>query len=540
MWPKNWRGESWASLNQKWDLVIVGGGIVGAGILREAARLNLHALLVEQRDFAWGASSRSSKFVHGGLRYLKDLEFGMAWKSIRGRQQLLKDGQGLVEPLDFLLTRHKGGKPGLLGYKLALILYDLLAGHRDHRHYSIEQLRLLAPLLAEEGLIDSFACTEAQTDDARLTLRVLSEGLAAGGLALNYVRAETVLREAGRVVGVRLRDQIEGRTAQVNAPLVINATGAWADQLRRQAADSRLIRPLRGSHLVFAAWRLPVARVISIYHPLDQRPVTIAPWQGVTLVGSTDVDHQGSLDEEPRITPDEVAYLMAAVEYTFPGLGLTLNDVMASYAGIRPVVNTGKTDPSKESRDHVILYDHGLLTVTGGKLTTFQAVAFDVLRTVPGQAVPASIRRDAPALDPVRINLDVPEPARSRLLGRYGNQADEVVGMAQPGDLEFIPGAMVLWVELRWAARYEAVMHLEDLCLRRVSLGLLLPEGGQSLLPQIRAICQPELGWDDARWETEQSNYSALWKQHYSLPDPALIPDWRAQLREARSKPNRA
>ena len=528
MWPKDWRATTWTRLAQPWDIVIVGGGIVGDGGLRAAAQRSWRALLVEQRDFAWGTSSRSSKFVHGGLRYLKDLDFSMAWQSIRGRQALLQAGPGLVTPLDFLLTRHAGGRPGRLGYELALTLYDLFAGRRDYRRFTRAQLRRRIPDLADADLLDSFACTEAQTDDARLTLRVLSEGLAAGGLALNYVRAEAVVREAGRVVGVQLRDQIEGRTARVSAPLVVNATGAWADQLRGQRAEGRLIRPLRGSHLVFPARRLPVADVVSLAHPWDQRPVTIAPWQGVTLVGSTDVDHAGALDDEPRITPAEAAYLMAAVDRAFPALGLTPAEAQASYAGIRPVINTGKRDPSKESRDHVILYDQGLVTVTGGKLTTFQAVAEDVLRSGPGRTAPAARRSAAPALEPLRVEVDLPEPARSRLLGRYGNRAGQVVASARPGDLEFIPGTSALWVELRWAARHEAVMHLEDLCLRRVGLGLLLPEGGKQLLPQVRAICQPELGWDEARWEAEEAAYTTLWNGHYRPPDPALIPEWRA------------
>ncbi len=183
MWPKDWRATTWTRLAQPWDIVIVGGGIVGAGVVRAAAQRSWRALLVEQRDFAWGTSSRSSKFVHGGLRYLKDLDFSMAWQSIRGRQALLQAGPGLVTPLDFLLTRHAGGRPGRLGYELALTLYDLFAGRRDYRRFTRAQLRRRIPDLADADLLDSFACTEAQTDDARLTLRVLSEGLAAGGPA---------------------------------------------------------------------------------------------------------------------------------------------------------------------------------------------------------------------------------------------------------------------------------------------------------------------------------------------------------------------
>ena len=466
------RNMIWENLSQPWDLVVVGGGIVGAGVFREAARLGLRALLVEQRDFAWGTSSRSSKFVHGGLRYLKDLNFRMARELVLGRRRLLREAPGLVIPIDFLLTRHKGDHPGKLGYQVILNIYDLLSGHQIHRHYTIEQLRMLVPHLGEANLIDSFACTEAQTDDARLTLRVIGEGIASGGSALNYVRAESLVRAADEVVGVQLQDALTKRTAQAQTRLVVNATGAWADRLRGQVVESRMMRPLRGSHLVFPGWRLPVAQNVTIIHPIDHRAISITPWQTVTLVGSTDLDHDGPLDEEPHIAPDEVAYLMAAVEYAFPSLNITLTDVMACYSGVRPVINTGKANPSRSSRDHLIVYENGLLTVTGGKLTTFQDVARAALRAIPREKIAVTLQRSQPALDPIYINFSQPEPIRTRLLSRYGNDALQVVTIAQPGDLELVPGTNVMWVELRWAARCEAVIHLEDLLLRRVGLGI--------------------------------------------------------------------
>lgn len=534
MWNGNWRSTT--SLDKTWDLVVVGGGIVGAGIMREAARLGLRVLLVEQRDFAWGTSSRSSKFVHGGLRYLKDLDFRLAIESVRGRRKLLNDGHGLVYPLDFLLTRHYGDKPGAIGYEVALTVYDLLAQHWSHRRYSIAQLKQVFPQISEAELLDSFSCAEAMTDDARLTLRVLGEGIAAGGIALNYVRAEKLLRDDNQIVGIQLRDAIDGRVLQVSTHVVVNATGAWVDQLRSQVVDSRVMRPLRGSHLVFPGARLPVTQVLSLNHPVDKRPVTIAPWHTVTIVGSTDLDFHGPLDDEPHITPSEVAYLMAIVEYAFPKLNLSLKDVLACYAGVRPVIDTGKADPSKESRDHMVLYDNGLLTVTGGKLTTFQAVAFDALQAIPRDRMNVSIHRNEPALTPIRVELDLPQPIQARLIGRYGNDAAKVFTIAQDGDLEFVPGTKVLWIELKWAARYEAVEHLDDLMIRRVALGILLPEGGQALLPKVRAIVQPELGWDDARWEAEQAHYCELWTRCYSLPHHELVPDWRALMQTRKRK----
>jgi glycerol-3-phosphate dehydrogenase len=337
------------------------------------------------------------------------------------------------------------------------------------------------------------------------------------------------------VVGIELRDHVAGRTARVRGRVVVNATGAWADRLRIQVGAQACIRPLRGSHLIFPAWRLPVAQAVSFLHPLDRRPVFIFPWEGITLVGTTDVDHDQPLDGEPAISGEEVAYLMAAVEAQFPSLQLELDDIISTFAGVRPVIGTGKADPSKESRDHVVWEESGLLTVTGGKLTTFRLIALDALRAARHR-LPALPPFDdkVPVLDPVDVSLPgaehLDEAARRRLLGRYAAAALGLIEAARPGELEAIPGTQTLWAELRWAARAEAIAHLDDLLLRRVRLGHQLPRGGQDLLPQIRAICQPELGWSDARWEDEVAAYMCLWRTSYSLPDRDEIPDWRAML----------
>lgn len=540
MWTGDWRDEIWREVERPWDILIVGGGITGAGILREAARLGLRALLVEQKDFAWGTSSRSSKLVHGGLRYLKEGKIGLTRASVSEREHLLEEGPGLIDPLGFLLATYKSDKTGRLIFRAGLTVYDLLALQWSHRYYSPRDFQMLAPHLTTTGLKGGFRYGDAQTDDARLVLRVIAEAVADGGTAVNYVAAEQVLRdENGRANGLIVRDQLTHQTANVTARVVISATGAWADELRGQVGGEAKIRPLRGSHLVFPGWRLPVAQAISFLHPIDQRPVMIFPWEGVTLVGTTDVDHYKPLDKEPCISPEETAYLLAAVESQFPSLGITLDDVVAAFAGVRPVIGSGKEDPSEESRDHVVWVEDNLLTVTGGKLTTFRLIALDALKEVrhllPDLPEPND---ELPVLNPVDVSLPggqhLAEEVRRRLLGRYGAMAPALVAAAQPGELDTIPGSQTLWAELRWAARAEAVSHLEDLLLRRVRLGILLPQGGVALLPRIRAICQGELGWDNGRWDTEEAAYQALVRSCYSVPDAAIIPDWRAMLAKAR------
>ena len=531
MRDRNWREALWAQLEQPWDLLIIGGGITGAGIFREATRLGLRVLLVEQRDFGWGTSSRSSKMVHGGLRYLKDGKLRLTWASVRERQRLLAECPGLIEPMGFLIATYAGDQPGRWAYGAGLSLYDLLALQWSHRFYSAADFAMLAPRLSPAGLKGGYRYGDAQTDDARLVLRVIQEAQAEGGVAFNYARVEELLRAGGRIVGARLRDVVTGREAEVQARLVINATGAWADRLRATCGAPPCIRPLRGSHLVFPGWRLPSAQALTFLHPWDERPVFIFPWEGITLVGTTDLDHDRPLDEEPAISPQEVAYLMAAVESQCPALCLSLDDVLATFAGVRPVVGSGKVDPSRESRDHVIWLEDGLLTVTGGKLTTFRLIAYDALKAARRDLrdIPRP-DRSRPLLRPLPEELasaePLDEPARRRLLGRYGAAAAELVAAARPGELEPIAGTRTLWAEIRWAARAEGVVHLDDLMLRRVRLGLLVPQGGAALLPRIRTICQEELGWDEARWQAEEAAYRALWQRYYSLPNRAAIPDW--------------
>ncbi len=542
MWTKNWREQIWQSLDQPWDMVIVGGGITGAGILREATRLGLKVLLVEQRDFAFGTSSRSSKLVHGGLRYLKQGKIGLTQASVQERQKLQESAPGLVDPLGFLLANVKGSGQRREKWLIqaGLSFYDLVALQWSHRYYSPQDVWMLAPRLNVQDLAGAFHYFDAQTDDARLVLRVLREAVAAGGTAVNYVAATDLVREAGQVVGAILQDKVTGLETTVRAKIVINATGAWADDLRQKAGQEPRLRPLRGSHLIFPQWRFPIAQAVSFNHPLDGRFVFIFPWDGVTLVGTTDVDHSEDLSDEPHITPGEVAYLMAVVEARYPSLALTLDDVLATFAGVRPVINTGKTDPSAESRDHVVWTENGLLTITGGKLTTFRLIALDALKAAR-VALPdmPKIEEDAPALNEVTEDLPgfLPETDRRRLIGRYGQDAAALMAAALPGELVTIPNSNVLWAELRWAARSEGVVHLDDLLLRRVRLGLLLPEGGAALEGRIRAICQAELGWEDGRWVEEWTAYRQRWQAHYSLPPRHLIPDWHPLLKKPETTP---
>lgn len=507
-----------------WDIVVIGGGITGAGILLEAARRGLRVLLVEQRDFAWGTSSRSSKLVHGGLRYLKEGQLGLTRDSVRERQNLLREAPGLVEPQSFAFGHYRGKKPGRWLFQLGLAVYDRLAGTGGRHYHPPGEFLMLAPHINRTDLQGGLTYIDAKTDDARLVLRVLQEARSHGALSLNYVAATRLLRDGdpatGPVQGVQLQDAMGGELLKVQAKVVVNATGAWADRLHRQQGNAPRLRPLRGSHLVLPTWRLPVAQAVSLMHPKDGRPVFAYPWEGATLVGTTDVDHGHDLQNEAAITPQEADYLLQALQHQFPALQLTRDDVIATYAGVRPVIDTGKADPSKEGRDHAVWLEHGLLTVTGGKLTTFRLIALDALTHIAPlfphwHATAPTTPLFTPSAAPT-FQRGLGTQQAQRLHGHYGALADAVLAIAQPGDLQTIGGTHTLWLELRWAARCEAAVHLEDLLLRRTRLGLLLQGGGVEHLAQIRTICQPELGWSDDQWQAEEAAYLALWKSHYS------------------------
>lgn len=527
MWNPHDRDQIWEQLKQPWDLVIIGGGITGAGILREAARVGWRALLIEADDFAAGTSSRSSKLVHGGFRYLKNAQLKMTLTSVRERERLLQEGRGLISQLGFLFVHYQRDRfpPWLFG--MGLILYDLLAMRWNHRYYDAYDIQELSPYLKSEGLLGGYRYFDAQTDDARLVLRILQEAVDDGGFAVNYCRAVELLRRSdGQVCGVAICDeapQNSGRTAEIQARAVVNATGAWADELRKQVGSRRRLRKLRGSHLILPRQRLPINRAVTFLHPRDRRPVFALPWEGVTLFGTTDVDHCEELAVDAKISPEEVDYLLSALQDVFPALELQLEDVQATFAGVRAVVDTGKADPSKESREHVLWLENGLLTVSGGKLTTFRLMAHDALRAV-SKHLPASHRyharqrvlKEATLSALSEISLD--GATRLRLLGRYGERAADLIRCARNGELQPIPNTPSLWAELRWAARAEAVFHLDDLLLRRVRLGLLSPQGGLALLDPIRAIVQEELGWDDTRWEAEARAYQELWETCYGVP----------------------
>lgn len=507
------REEAWTRLAQPLDMLVIGGGVTGAGVLLEASRRGLSAVLVERGDFAGGTSSRSSKLVHGGLRYLREGKLRLTRESVRERRSLLRDAPGLVEPMPFLMPQYRGKGPGRVLTQLGLALYDVLAGQRQHAYLSAAQTLEREPAIAREDLLGAHLFSDATTDDARLVLRLLSEAERYGGVALNYAEVISFERGGrGDILSAIVEDREDALLQRAFARTFVNATGVFADALRGQVSAPPKLRPLRGSHLLLPMRRLPLRHAVAFAHPADARPVFAYPWMGMILVGTTDLDHRDDLRDEPSMSREELQYLLEALSAQFPIAHITREDVVCTFAGVRPVVASGKDRPSSESRDHLLLEEDGLITITGGKLTTFRPMALAALSAASKHMQrPIDVR-------PARIFEDAHPAASRRLNGRYGARAADVADAAETGELEAVAGTQTTWAELRYALRAECVVHLDDLLLRRTRLGLQLPDGAAELLPRVRELCMHELGWDDGRWLREAAGYRKRILLHYRVP----------------------
>lgn len=522
--------QTWQALKQEqtWDIIVVGGGITGVGILREAARLELKCLLLEQKDFAWGTSSRSSKMVHGGLRYIAQGDLKLTKHSVQERERLIREAPGLVERLGFLFPIRKGQIPGKLLFNSLLKIYDKLAGIKTQQYFNSKKLLQRVSGLNPENLKGASYYTDAITDDARLVMRVLHEAIEAGGQALNYCCAESLLfDDQDNVNGVVVRESSSQELLSLSAKVVINATGAWVDGLRETVSGERTIRPLRGSHIIIPHDLAPVHDSLTLFHPEDKRAVFIFPWENTTVIGTTDLDHDSDLNQEPNITNQEVDYLLALVQQQFPKAQIDRNCIISTFAGVRPVISKDRHKaPSKEKRDHQVWVDKGLVSVSGGKLTTFRLIALDTLRAAlsrMGKTDAAFLFSDKNSIitqSNLRLSdLNLNDTTQAeRLIGCYGDAAVEIVQGAQSGELDCIRHTRFCLAEARWCAKNESVQNLDDLLLRRTRLGLLLPRGGEEIMPQLQKICQQELGWNESTWQHQVSLYQSLWKQHYYLP----------------------
>jgi glycerol-3-phosphate dehydrogenase len=524
MLNRKWRESTWSSLDQLWDIIVIGGGITGAGIFNMAAQKGLKVVLLEGCDFAFGTSSRSSKLIHGGIRYLKNRHFDVVRESVTERDRLIRESDSLVEPIPFIFPAYKDNTHETRLMRLGVIAYDLMAPKWQHAYLSEETVEESLPALNKQSLIGGVQYYDSRLDDSQLVLRVISDGVQFGGLAINYAKVIRFCKARNdRVEGVLVQDETDTQSPhqmELRGNVVINATGPWSDELRKEINGEPKLRRLRGSHLIFSYEKLPINAAVTMLHPRDNRALFAIPWEGRTMIGTTDLDDH-STEDESRIDKLEYEYLMEAVRYAFPDFPVTDSDLISTFSGIRPVINTNAPTPSKESRAHQVWEEDGLITVAGGKLTIFRVMAADVLNfcreRLPDRP---KFEHDAPCfIHPAPPSSKALEnPTWMMMAGRLGKDVSAFFDVANPRDLHKIAPIPQLWAEVAWAAENEAVVHLDDLLLRRVRLGLLMPNGGLDQMDQIKTLTQQRLGWSDETWQDEVTRYRVILQDYYHLP----------------------
>ena len=479
--------------NTSWDAVVIGGGITGAGIMLEAARRGLKVLLLEQQDFSWGTSSRSSKMVHGGLRYIAQGDLKLTHHALQERERLLTELPDLVVRMSYIFPIRKGQFPGRIAMQMVLMAYDKLAGIKDHEWLKLDTLTKQYPQLNNQGLKGGMRYTDALTDDSRLVVRVLQEGCLEGAVARNYTEVNSIEYDGSQST-LSVIDQVDQQQIQIKAKYVFNATGLWADRL---SGTPPKVRPQRGSHLFIPLDRLEVKDCLTVMHPDDNRPVFIFPWKGQTCIGTTDLDHKFDRKDEAFCTTEEINYLLKVANSEFDGVNLKVDDIISTMAGVRPIIasDTG-LDPSKERRDHLVWQANGVISVSGGKLTTFRQIALDALK--------AAGILDEKAHQKAVAGKD------TRCFNHAVNAPTQLNNPLQP-----VAQGNELAQQVSWILQHEMVEHLDDLMLRRLRMGNMQADGGEAVMQLIKPLCQQFLNWDDNRWQAEHARYQQILQQYY-------------------------
>ncbi|HEV2758123.1 MAG TPA: glycerol-3-phosphate dehydrogenase/oxidase [Acidimicrobiales bacterium] len=497
---------------ESFDVLVIGGGITGAGVALDAAARGMRTALVERDDFGSGTSSRSSKLVHGGLRYLSQGDYRLVSQALAERQRLLRNAPHLVRPVPFLYPSY-GSRARMRGVSSALWLYDLVGGFRIgklHRRLSTEDALAHTPSLRTDGLVGAHLFLDAQADDARLTLAVLRTAvLDHRAVAANHVPVTRLLRRAdGRVAGASV--DVDGQEVEVRASVVVNAGGVWADTLAGDGPAT--IRPAKGAHITVLADRIQTDVALVLTVPSDGRSIFVVPWAstGRTYVGTTDTDYDGPLDH-PTCTAEDITYLLDAVNAALT-TALTPGDVVGTWAGLRPLVSGAPNQRSADlSRRHrVTRGPDGVVSIAGGKLTTYRAMAADTVDAVevalgrPHRMSPTS----ALALRGAAEGGGAPD----HLAGRYGSEIRVIHAMtaADPTLAEpLVPTLPYLRAEAVYAARYEMARTLDDVLARRTRSLILARDASAAAAADVARLLAGELGWDDAEVDAQVQAYRA-------------------------------
>ncbi|MET3726686.1 glycerol-3-phosphate dehydrogenase [Fictibacillus halophilus] len=484
---------------EKLDLLVIGGGVTGAGILLDAQTRGMKVGLVEMQDFAAGTSSRSTKLVHGGLRYLKQFEVKLVAEVGKERAIVYENAPHVTTPEWMLLPFYKGGTFGKFSTSIGLKVYDFLAGvkRKERRKmFSAEETLRREPLLKKDNLLGGGYYVEYKTDDARLTLEIMKEAVARGASAVNYAKVTSFIYNGKRAVGVKVEDQLTGEIHEIYAKKIVNATGPWVDELREEdrSKTGKEIHHTKGIHLVIDGSKFPLKQAV-YYDTEDGRMVFAIPRAGKTYVGTTDTDYKGDL-ANPGMTEEDLQYVLNTIHFMFPDVKITRDDVESSWSGLRPLIHEPKKGPSEISRkDEVFHSPSGLLTIAGGKLTGYRKMAekvVDIVRDQLGEEEGAKFpgcRTQHMELSGGKMGgsqnfadflrtkvqeglaLGLDEAKARELVQRYGTNIDIVYGyMKERGEEAKSYNLPVsLYASLLYALEYEMTSTPSDFLIRRTS-----------------------------------------------------------------------
>lgn len=512
------------------DLLVIGGGITGAAVARDAALRGFRTALVESGDFGSGTSSRSSRLVHGGLRYLETYDFGQVIEGSRERRTLLHIAPHLVRPMRFLFPLYEGGRVPPWKLRAGMWLYDLLAGFRNvHWHRWLTPTKALAaePGLRDRDLQGAALYWDAQTNDVRLVVAMLRSAFQAGALVANYTSVESFIRAEGRVVGAVVRDHVANQELVVRALTVVNATGPWVDRIRRldDGAAKPLLRPSKGAHAIVRRERLGLHDAITISSPIDGRIMFVLPWNDLAYIGTTETE-EAVIPEDVRATGEDVTYLLRSVNAVFPRARITPNDVLATWAGLRPLLAPDRTVPAgKAPREHRIVESpSGLITIAGGKLTTCRVMGKDVadlvakrLRRIDGRRLPRRPATDQlplpggeiAALDVMMQSVrmkELPAVTARHLVDSYGTESAAILNLVSKNKVlggPLVAGRPEIRAEVVYAVEREMAMHVTDVLIRRLHLFYEDPQHGAGVAANVARKMAELLGWSSTQEDDE-------------------------------------
>lgn len=539
---------------QTYDLVVIGGGITGANAAREATLRGLSVVVLEKGDFASGTSSRSTKLLHGGLRYLQSYEFKLVREACQERELMLRLAPHLAHPRPFIYVLYEGYPESMFLLNLGLTLYDLFSGNpleRRHRMLDAKKLLEVEPQLNPAGLKGGGRYYDFLTDDARFTLDTVKGACEAGALAANYMRVTGFLYEGERICGVRARDEISGEEGEIRACQVVNTAGPWVDQVRflERGVTGRMLRPAKGVHITLRKRDFPLQHAVFVRSPRDQRVVWPIPAldEDLVYIGTTDTDYTGSL-EDVTATPEDIAYLLEVANFTIPGRNLGPEHIVATWAGLRPLVKPdAEMAASKVSREHqIFLSPGGLLNIAGGKLTTARIMgkqviqrAIELLEQNHGlrQVKPSTSHRvpisggkagEIHAAEQRLGELALNEEVRRRWLDLYGGNASHLAEIAARDPQAALPfegngeeRPALTPAEVEYTVREEMALTLTDFFTRRASVFYWTEDGGLSAASQVSRLMGGMLGWSEEERERQIREYMHWVQANRAHPVPA-------------------